>query len=111
MHRLALIVLALFLVSCGNAYQVGDTRHIQHTAFPQVPVAVDDAAYTALTQALAAKDSTGLGDLLLTGKVLAVNQQTQVKILVVDGAKAQVRILDGEHLGKSGWVPVEYIAP
>jgi hypothetical protein len=77
-----------------------------------VPVAVDVKALDELYQVFAAGDKLGLLDLVTSGRVFGVPDNTRV--LVIDragflGSRLKVRILDGDQAGMAGWVPCECV--
>lgn len=74
-----------------------------------VAVSVDRAAYDALFKALAAKDDIGFAQLVQSGQVLMIPSGTRVKLIDAGVMSHTVRILEGDHFGESGWVPVEFV--
>ena len=60
----------------------------------------------------AANDDVGLSLLIASQKLLMVTCGTQLRILAVRGAKDlyEVRILDGEHYGKTALVPLSQLS-
>jgi hypothetical protein len=101
--------------------QEKDTRPVPHTGDrgvlrdlagtrPRIEVTADDDALFALAAAFRARDHVGYRDLLARGDFFLVPAGTRAKLLLPstgDDAPAagwRVRILDGEHEGRSGWV-------
>ncbi len=78
----------------------------------QIEVAIDEHALAALSAAFAARDHYGYRDLHERGGFFLVAAGTRAKILLPpkrsdDGlAGWRVRVLDGEHEGRAGWVCV-----
>jgi len=62
-----------------------------------------------ISKALLAKDYIGLEDLLLSGEAFEVNICTKAKVIDTAFGLRQVRILEGDNFGKSGWLPYEWI--
>ena len=58
---------------------------------------------------LLAKDEMGIAELLITGEAFGVAICTKAKVIDSAVGIRQVRILEGENLGKSGWLPYEWI--
>lgn len=58
---------------------------------------------------MAAHDELGLSLQVLEGQVLLVENKTPVRVIERErfawGPKCRVRILEGEHTGRTGWVP------
>ena len=75
-------------------------------------VSVDEETAAEREKLDAANDDVGLSLLLASQKVLMVPSGTPVRILEVQQAlsRCQVRILEGEHYGKSALVPVRFLA-
>lgn len=73
-----------------------------------VPVATTKEADDEYSKALHSKDQIGYDLLFSSGKMFRVDAGT--KALVIDRTvnMAQLRILEGKHQGKSGWVPIEF---
>lgn len=97
-----LMSLRAFAVSIGQ-------EGILESGAELVPVAVSKEAFDEWTKARVANDKYGMGLLLASGKILTPKRGT--KVLVIDRATfiRKVRILEGEYVGMSGWVAVEYV--
>jgi hypothetical protein len=74
-------------------------------------VAVDDAAWDAMWEALDADDTVGLTDLRLAGKVLLVPAGTHALVLDPAVTAIKVRVTEGPFAGKAGWAVREHVAP
>lgn len=74
-------------------------------------VSVDEETAAERDKLDAANDDVGLSLLIASQKLLIVPNGTPVRILEVQPAqsKCQVRILEGEHYGKTALVPVELL--
>lgn len=90
--------------------KVGEEAHLVSTA-SDVFVAVDDAAWDAMFKAIAAKDTEGMMQLVLAGKVFVVPVGTRVRVIEGGFTSVKVRILEGAHQAKAGWVPIEMVGP
>lgn len=75
-------------------------------------VAADEHAAAERDKLDAAKDDVGLSLLIASQKLLLLPAGTPVRILEVQEAasRCQVRILEGEHYGKSALVPLKSLA-
>lgn len=74
-----------------------------------VAVAVDEEAFDAFTKAAVANDEIGIGQLITSGRIFTVPQNTRVLVLDPGVLSTTVRILDGAHQSKSGIVAAEYV--
>ena len=78
-----------------------------------LPVAVSPQAYDELWDALAIEDRYGLQELILSGRVFPVPNNTKILVLNTGGFQGmerfKVRILEGDYLGSAGWVPWEWV--
>ncbi len=75
-------------------------------------VSVDEEAAAERDKLEAASDDVGLSLLIASQKLLMVPDGTQVRILEIQtpDSHCQVRILEGEHYGKTALVPLKQIA-
>lgn len=75
-------------------------------------VSVDEDAATEREKLDAAYDEIGLSQLIAAGKLLLVADGTPVRILEAQerATRCQVRILEGEHYGKTALVPLKWLA-
>ena len=75
-------------------------------------VSVDEETATEREKLDAANDDVGLSLLIASQRLLMVPNGTQVRILEVQPtqSRCQVRILDGEHYGKTAVVPLKQLA-
>ncbi|HEV2196810.1 MAG TPA: hypothetical protein VGR55_14595 [Candidatus Acidoferrum sp.] len=90
--------------------QIGEVSTGSHEGFALV--SVDEEAATEREKLDAAYDEIGLSQLIAAGKLLLVADGTPVRILEVQAttARCQVRILKGEHYGKTALVPLKWLA-
>ncbi len=89
---------------------VGQEVHLISTT-GKVFVAVDDAAWDAMLKASRANDTEGILGMVLAGKLLVVPTNTKARVIEDAFTSAKVRILEGMHDGKSGWVSNEMVGP
>lgn len=72
-------------------------------------IATTKESYEKVQKILLADDEMGIAEVLLSGEAFAVLNCTKVKIIDKATFIRQVRILEGEQLGKSGWVSYEFV--
>ncbi|MFO7172058.1 MAG: hypothetical protein DIU70_003685 [Bacillota bacterium] len=97
--------------TAGTSYvpAVGEVVRLRSPSTGQVPVAVDEQAYEALLSASVANDLDGINELIIAGKVFIVESGTQVRVLDLGFTRSKVRITDGPHAGRVGWVATDWI--
>ncbi len=88
---------------------VGSEATIQMPNLEVVYLPIDEQALDEWTNACVAKDYIGMAQLEASGRVFTVPNGT--KVLVIDSrfATRQVRVLEGDAFGKSGWLPYEWL--
>lgn len=74
-----------------------------------VLVAADEAAYKRFLTLAVADDTLGIADMVMQGQAFLVPNGTKVKVIDSGFARREVRILEGEHFGRSGWVAYEFL--
>jgi hypothetical protein len=87
----------------------GQEGKITVSSGPVAIVAADAAAYDAQIADAQTTDTTGLQARLAQGRVFLVPKGTRVLILAVDGSRYQLRVLEGQHAGKTGFVPLTFV--
>ena len=75
----------------------------------QAMLAVDDEAWDAMIDAQVANDTIGLRSLLLSGDVFLLDEGTRVLVLDQGFFSTRVRALEGDNMGKAGWVQFELV--
>ncbi|HYL62341.1 MAG TPA: winged helix-turn-helix domain-containing protein [Candidatus Methylomirabilis sp.] len=75
-------------------------------------LAVDEATATEREKLQAAGDDVGISILIASHRLLMAERDTPLRILEMDQtlSRCQVRILEGEHYGKTALVPVKLLA-
>jgi hypothetical protein len=76
----------------------------------KITVARTKDALDRFSRAAAKKDRYGFAELALRDEVFLVPNRTRVLVIDYGFVTHQVRILEGEHAGETGWVPREWIA-
>jgi hypothetical protein len=113
---LSMYVLALFRNDTSQSQQipsgtseVGSTVQLISQPNQVVYVGVDYSDLDALTKAIAAKDPEGVSELLESGRVFRVPNGTKARLLEVSFLARKVRILEGPHRSKAGWIETEFV--
>jgi DNA-binding winged helix-turn-helix (wHTH) protein len=90
--------------------QIGEVSTGSQDAFALV--SADEEAAAEREKLDAASDEIGLSLLIAAAKLLLVADGTQVRILEVQEAasRCRVRVLEGEHYGKTALVPIKWLA-
>jgi hypothetical protein len=73
-------------------------------------IAVTEEAFHDYRKTLRANDTQGTAELLMSGKCFTVD--SGIKVLVIDSnasGLSQIRVLEGNKSGLSGWVPFEHV--
>lgn len=84
---------------------LGEQGHMRVAAV----LAVDDAAWDAMTDAQVVGDTIGLTTLLLNGRVFILEAGTPVLVIDIGFTSLRVRALDGPSAGLAGWVQIELV--
>jgi hypothetical protein len=70
-----------------------------------------DAAWDDFSNAVAANDELGLAGLIARGEVRVIKSGTAAKIIDTAFFTVKVRILEGDHVGRAGWIYREFVRP
>lgn len=76
---------------------------------PIALVATSEAAFDRFMKIAVANDTLGIAEMVLSGSLLKVDRGTKVTIIDRGFTKTEVRILEGDHFGESGWVASEFV--
>lgn len=93
----------------SSSAAIGDTAYLRNSHSP-IMVPVDKTAFNRTMQLSVAGDTTGLARMVVAGDILTVDNGTQVKVISKDYTSTEVRIMSGDHIGESGWVPMEFVS-
>ena len=72
-------------------------------------LAVDDAAWDAMFEAINANDEIGVMQLVGAGRVYVVQSGTSARVLDTGFTSYKVRLMDGPSAGVAGWVVREFV--
>jgi len=87
--------------------QIGGTYEL--TGAGGVPVSKTLETYDKATEYVISGDTLGYQNLKLSGDVFTVQSGTSVTVIDSKISKIEVRVLEGTHQGKSGWVLYDWI--
>ncbi len=73
-------------------------------------IATTESNYKEITKIYLANDTMGIGDFLLSGKGFSVPNGTKVLVVDMSTGVRKVRILEGDNIGKSGWIAYEWVS-
>jgi hypothetical protein len=88
---------------------VGERGVLRAGDLSEIAVAADREALTAATKAANAKDTIEYANLAASGRLFLVDKNTAVNVIDSGIGVRRVRILEGPHMAKSGWIPVEWV--
>src|SRR5260370_827672 len=97
----------------GEVYKAGRKLKLQIQPFHVLALlSVDEETAAEREKLDAVNDDVGLSLLIASHKILMVPNRTPVRILEVQQtpSRCQVRILEGEHYGKTALVPTKLLA-
>ena len=94
--------------SSSGYLSIGD-EGVLYNGSDQVPVAVTKDVLDQVIHMSTANDTLGYAQLVGAGLVIRVDSGTKVLILDSTVTYKQVRILEGEYVGESGWIPVDWV--
>lgn len=77
----------------------------------EVLVATSKENFGKLIKATVAKDTIGMAQMVQSGEAFFVDNGTKVLVIGSAVGSREIRILEGQHATRSGWVPVEFVAP
>ncbi len=93
----------------SNIKSIGQRGKLFSEKDSSVLIAVDEKSLKELIKVFAADDEAGFAELLISGKVFEVNNNTNVLILDVGYGSYKIRILDGERAYETGWTFKEFV--
>lgn len=105
-----LILLCLLFFSCGssNMPDIGSEAVLYLKGSDVVLLADSKSSYKQFVKIQAAKDKYGFNQMVSAGKIFSVPNGTRVLILDLDSAAFEVRILQGQHRNRTGWIAYEF---
>jgi len=74
-----------------------------------IPLAITKEAYKEMRKYWLANDKVGMAQMALSGTMFMVNSGTKALMIDRTTFEYEVRIQDGEHIGKSGWTASDLV--
>lgn len=74
-------------------------------------LSIDEKSNSRLTKLLIAEDKVGVAEMVVEGKAFIVPKGTRAKILAFGLLTCEVRVMEGYHFGRSGFLPTEFVMP
>ena len=93
-----------------ESVKVGENAHLTIAGDNPVLVAINKSYYDEMMKLVAVRDTMGIAQMSLDGKVLLVDKNTAVKVIDASYFSSEVRINEGKYIGQAGWVPNEMVA-
>lgn len=103
------VVIWMAATTCTAADLSTGDQCVLSAAGTDVFLSVDKKTHDRLTEFCVAKDETGVAQLVALGKVLVVKAGSRAKIVDRGFLTSEVRVLEGEHAGESGFVNSEFL--
>lgn len=76
---------------------------------PYVPLALSKEAFEELNRAAGRRDVAAFANVFYRGQALEIPDGTRVEVIEGWLASRKVRVLEGRHAGRSGWVSYEFV--
>lgn len=93
----------------ADALPIGSEAYL-HATMPHPHIAVDQAALDAYIKVTAARDIPhGITELYRKRQLFQVDNDVRVRIIASTFTRTQIRFLEGDAQGRSGWVVSEWI--
>ena len=87
----------------------GEVRRVNSGVTEIVMLATSEMTAKELTKLIVAKEKEGILELANTGDVIAVDQNTRVRVIDLGVFRSEVRILEGRHKGQRAIAPTAYL--
>lgn len=87
------------------------TYHTNGTCSQSIVLGTTKANADTVGKALLSKDMVGISNLLSSGQAIMINDCTKVKVIDTAVGYKDVRILEGDSINLSGWIPSEWLKP
>jgi hypothetical protein len=88
---------------------VGSEVRLHVEGLTSIPVAVDERALDELMNALPAGNTENVDELIQSGRVFQVDNDTSVRIVELGFAKIKVRVIEGSLVMFEGWVSERWV--
>lgn len=97
------------VTSANTRVSVGEEGYV-NTPSPKAVISLTEDGFSEITKIYLANDMMGVGDFLLSGKGFAVPKGTKVLVTDTKVGARKVRILEGENIGQTGWIAMEWVS-
>lgn len=98
------------LVSTTSLVKSGDDITLTAGATAKkVPIAKDEKTYEDFVHTISIKDEDGYYKMLFSPNMFLVDKDIKAKVLNTGMARYEIRVLEGEFKGESGWIPVDFV--
>jgi hypothetical protein len=110
MLRFFLLCIFTIFLNCGESSipDVGSEAYLYHKDLTVLIVADSKQSYDQFVKAQTANDKYAFNQMVRLGRLFPVKNATRVLVLDLDSFSWKVRILQGEHKNRVGWVAYEY---
>jgi len=95
--------------SGGAPLKAGDSAILRVDGETTVWVTIDEKSQKELSSFSSAKNEKAIEQMMQAGRVLVCFKDTEVSILEPGIMTMKIRIMDGKHEGKSGYLPSEWV--
>ena len=89
--------------------QVGEEGRVHIEDLDNPLLAADKAAFDQWVSVCAAGDQQGAAQMHASGRMFAIKNNTRVKVIDIAFGALQVRVLEGDRTGSSGWISHEFV--
>lgn len=87
---------------------IGENGYIKVTS-PKTILADTKTDLDELTKIYLANDTAGIQEFLLSGKGFSVSNGTKILVIDTGVGVRKVRVLEGDNINGSGWLPMEFV--
>ncbi len=112
---IAVVVVVLVIIGAlfgdGGSVSVGDEARVYEEGLTTITVGVDTSAFNAIQDALFAKDSFAIDEMILSGRAYTISNGTRALVLDRTLTRTKVRFLEGPHRNRVGHVLTDWVRP
>ena len=114
--------LLVLLVGCSSSSETSDDKTSERLSIGEdgilfvessndIALGITKDDYKKFVQVVLARDDFGLSEMIISEELFLVKSGTKIRVIGIGFGVRQVRILEGEHIGKSGWLAYERVIP
>jgi hypothetical protein len=93
-----------------ETWHTGDDVLLKNESGSSIFIAPTQESYDKMFNLIIAKDEVGITQMVMNKEIFLVVSGTKAKIIGRTFASREVRIMEGEYNGQSGWLPVEMLS-